>query len=398
MQKWIVFSALALTFGLSMQAVTSQATKVATANSKFGLNLYSQLNQRAETRNIFFSPSSVSWCLSMLFNGAEGNTKQEMAQALQISGLSLQELNSAYGEWRNTWVKPDPKVEIDVANSIWSRRGLSFKPEFLQTNKNFYAAEVSELDFNDPQSLLTINSWVKNKTRGKIEKIIDQISADSVLFLINAIYFKGKWTIEFDPAKTKEENFVTVPGKQMHVKMMHQRGTYQYQEQPEFQSVALPYGDGRLKMHVFLPSKEVGLNKFHQTLTHANWERWMTQYEESEGSIGLPRFRIEYETTLNQALKTLGMKSAFDPSQADFGGMITGTQRPYVSEVKHKAFVEVNEEGTEAAAVTSTEVRIVSMPIPKKTFQMIMDRPFFFAILDGSTGAVLFMGAVSDPV
>ncbi|MCI0414126.1 serpin family protein, partial [bacterium] len=209
MQKWIVFSALALTFGLSMQAVTSQATKVATANSKFGLNLYSQLNQRAETRNIFFSPSSVSWCLSMLFNGAEGNTKQEMAQALQISGLSLQELNSAYGEWRNTWVKPDPKVEIDLANSIWSRRGLSFKPEFLLTNKNFYAAEVSELDFNDPKSLLTINSWVKNKTRGKIEKIIDQISADSVLYLINAIYFKGKWTIEFDPAKTKEENFVT---------------------------------------------------------------------------------------------------------------------------------------------------------------------------------------------
>jgi len=398
MQKWIVCSALVLIFGLGVHAVTSPTAKVASANSKFGLSLYSQLHQRAESKNIFFSPSSVSWCLSMLFNGAGGSTKQEMAQALQISGLSLQELNSAYGEWRNTFVNPDPKVEIDIANSIWSRRGLAFKPEFLQTNKNFYAAEVSELDFNDPQSLLTINSWVKNKTRGKIEKIIDQISADSVLFLINAIYFKGKWAKEFDPAKTKEQNFNTSPGKQEHVKMMHQHGDYQYQEQPEFQSVSLAYGNGRLKMHVFLPSKDFGLSKFHQMLTHANWEKWMTQYEESEGNIGLPRFRIEYETTLNDALKALGMKNAFDPAQADFGGMITGSQRPFVSQVKHKAFVEVNEEGTEAAAATSTEIRIVSMPIPKKTFQMIVDRPFFFAIRDNSTGAVLFMGSVSDPV
>jgi serine protease inhibitor len=398
MHKWILFSAFALLLAVGASAVNSAATKVASANSKFGLSLYSQLHQKSESKNIFFSPSSVSWCLSMVFNGAGGNTKQEMAQALQIGRLSLQELNSGYGEWRNTFVKPDPKVEIDIANSIWSRRGLAFRPEFLQTNKNFYAAEVSELDFNDPKSLSTINSWVKNKTRGKIEKIIDQISTDSVLFLINAIYFKAKWAIEFDPAKTKEENFLTSGGKQEHVKMMRQRGDYQYQEHPEFQSVTLPYGDGRLSMLVFLPAKSSNLNKFHQMLTQENWEKWMTQYEKSEGTIGLPRFRIEYESSLNDALKALGMRKAFDPAQADFGAMITGSQKAYLSQVKHKAFVEVNEEGTEAAAVTSGEIRVVSMPLPGKTFQMIVDRPFFFAIRDSSTGAILFMGSVSDPV
>jgi serine protease inhibitor len=398
MQKWFVFSALVLIFGVGVHAVTSTASKVALANSKFGLSLYSQLHQKSESENIFFSPSSVSWCLSMIFNGAGGNTKQEMAQALQLGRLSLQELNAGYGEWRNTFVNPDPKVEIDIANSIWSKRGLAFKPEFLQTNKNFYAAEVSELDFNDPKSLSTINSWVNNKTRGKIEKIIDQISADSVLFLINAIYFKGKWTTEFDPAKTKEENFFTSPGKQEQVKMMRQRGDYQYQEQPEFQSVSLPYGNGRLSMLVFLPAKDSSLKKFHQQLTDANWEKWMTQYKESEGTVGLPRFRIEYETSLNDSLKALGMRNAFDPVQADFAAMITGSQNAYVSQIKHKAFVEVNEEGTEAAAATSGEIRVVSMPLPGKTFQMIVDRPFFFAIRDSSTGAVLFMGSVSDPV
>ena len=398
MHKWILFSAFASLMAVGAFAVNLAATKVASANSKFGLNLYSQLHQKSESKNIFFSPSSVSWCLSMLFNGAGGNTKQEMAQALQIGTLSLQELNSGYGEWRNTWVKPDPKVEIDIANSIWSKRGLAFRPEFLQTNKNFYAAEVSELDFNDPNSLSVINSWVKNKTRGKIEKIIDQISADSVLFLINAIYFKGKWTTEFDPAKTKEENFLAHQGKQEKVKMMRQRGDYQYQEQAEFQSVSLPYGDGRLSMLVFLPSKDSNLKKFHQSLTDENWEKWMTQYEKSEGTIGLPRFRIEYEMNLNDSLKALGVRKAFDPGEADFDAMITGPQKAYVSQVKHKAFVEVNEEGTEAAAATSGEIRVVSMPLPEKTFQMIVDRPFFFAIRDSSTGAVLFMGSVSDPI
>jgi serpin B len=397
MHKWILFSVFALLMAAGASAVNSAPTKVASANTKFGLSLYSQLHQNSESKNVFFSPSSVSWCLSMLFNGAGGNTKQEMAQALQIGTLSLQELNSGYGEWRNTWVKPDPKVQIDIANSIWSRRGLAFRPEFLQTNKNFYAAEVSELDFNDPRSLSTINSWVKNKTRGKIEKIIDQISADSVLFLINAIYFKGKWAMEFDPAKTKEESFLTYQGKQEKVKMMRQRGDYQYQEQAEFQSVSLPYGDGRLSMLVFLPSKDSDLKRFNQSLTDANWEKWMTQYEKSEGTIGLPRFRIEYEMNLNDSLKALGMRKAFDPAQADFEAMISGSQKAFVSQIKHKAFVEVNEEGTEAAAATSGEIRIVSMPLAGKTFQMIVNRPFFFAIRDSSTGAVLFMGSVSDP-
>ncbi len=378
------------------QPVSQPLSRLASANTKFGFKMLAELNGGG-TENVLFSPSSIAWCLSMALNGAGGTTKDEMMLALETKGFSLQDLNSAYAEWKNTSASIDPKVEIDIANSIWARRGIGIRPEFVETNKKYFGAEVSELDFNDPRALTTINSWVKDKTRSKIDKIVDEINPDSVLFLINAIYFNGKWTRAFDATKTKEENFTLGSGTQKRLPMMHQRGTYQYLETPEFQSILLPYGNKRLSMYVFLPAKTVGLQNLHGMLTDTNWEKWMTQYSESEGEIVLPKFRIEYEATLNKMLIALGMRSAFDPQQADFSAMIRSSAKAYISKVKHKAFAEVNEEGTEAAAVTSTEIRVVSAVIPKKTFQMIVNRPFFFVIHDSATGALLFMGSVVAP-
>lgn len=397
---------LACTFILSMAAPVKSEIRSASETIQrraaeggtiFGLNLFQRLYATGAGKNVFFSPASIGWCLTMALNGAEGETKNEMATTLQVSGLSMKDLNSAYGDWKQSWKTIDPKIELEVANSIWSRKGLGLRPEFVQINKTYFGSDVTELNFNDPESLNTINSWVKNRTRGRIERIIDQISADSVLFLINAIYFDGKWTKAFDPDKTKVDAFAT-PSSRKDVRMMRQQGTYRYLEQPDFQAISLPYGNGRLSMYVFLPAEKSSLNAFVKSLSASNWLEWMASFGEAEGQIAMPRFNVEYEATLNDSLKTLGMRSAFDPAKADFGAMIgSATGRAYISTVKHKAVVEVKEEGTVAAAATSTEMRVVSMTQPGKTFQMIVNRPFLFAIKDNSNGLILFMGSITDP-
>jgi serine protease inhibitor len=399
--RFSLFLILLVTLVITTSGATNQTNttgaRVAEANTKFGWKLLSQIKQASGSQNFLFSPASIGWCLAMVQNGARGSTLDEIAAALETKGFYSKELNEAYAEWKKSWNAIDPKVQLEIANSIWARKGIALKPDFVAMNKNYFDAEVAELDFNNPSALTTINGWVKTKTRNKIDKIVDEISPDSVIFLINAIYFNGKWTKAFDATKTKEEDFTTGSGSRKKTPMMHQRGEYQYLEQDEFQAVRLPYGNKRLSMDIFLPSEKIGLQKFLDLVATDEWNQWAADFSESEGEIAIPRFRVEYEITLNDALKSLGMKSAFDPQHADFGAMVSSTAKTYISSVKHKAFAEVNEEGTEAAAVTSTEIRVTSMPIARKPFQMIVNRPFFFVIRDSSTNAVLFAGAIISP-
>jgi serine protease inhibitor len=394
---FIILVALIMTTSGATNETNPTATRIAEANTKFGWKLLSQISENAGSRNFLFSPASIGWCLAMVSNGAEGSTREEIAAALETKGFNATDLNRAYSEWKKSWNAIDPKVQLEIANSIWARKGIALKPEFVAMNKTYFDAETAELDFNHPSALTTINGWVKAKTRNKIDKIVDEINPDTVIFLINAIYFNGKWTKAFDATKTKEEDFTTGSGSRKKLPMMHQRGSYQYLEQDEFQAIRLPYGNKRLSMDLFLPSEKIGLKKFLDLVTNENWNQWTSDFSESDGEIALPRFRVEYEITLNDALKALGMKTAFDPQHADFGAMVQTTAKTYISSVKHKAFAEVNEEGTEAAAVTSTEIRVTSMPIGRKPFQMIVNRPFFFVIRDQSTSAVLFAGSVVSP-
>jgi serpin B len=371
--------------------------QLAAANAKFGFKLYAELTKQSAEKNIFVSPSSIALCLTMAYNGAEGETRQAMARALETQALGLDELNRAYADLKAALENPDAKVKLQIANSLWARQGLQFKPDFIQRNKDYFGAQVTALNFDDPSAPATINQWVSEKTNGKIDKIVDQIDSSSILFLINAIYFKGAWTKEFDKAKTKEANFTLVRGTKR-LPMMSQAGNYQYLETGNFQAVSLPYGGGRVSFYVFLPASSSSLGAFEKSLTEANWQQWMTQFHATDGDISLPRFRVTYEATLNDALKALGMGTAFDESRANFSGMIQmGGQNVYISRVKHKTFAEVNEEGTEAAAVTSTEMRATSMRIEPQRFRMVVDRPFFCAIRDNATGAVLFMGSIYDP-
>ncbi|HKP13039.1 MAG TPA: serpin family protein [Blastocatellia bacterium] len=371
--------------------------RLAAANLKFGFKLYSELSRQSAEKNIFVSPASVAICLAMAYNGAAAETRQAMARALETQALSLDELNRAYADLRAALENPDAKVRLQIANSLWARQGLQFKPDFIRRNKDYFGAQVTALDFGDPASAGTINRWVSDKTNGKIDKIIDQIDANSVLFLINAIYFKGAWAREFDKAKTHEEDFTLARGNKR-VPMMSQSGNYQYLETKDFQAVGLPYSGGRVSFYVFLPAPSSSLAAFEKGLTEANWQAWMEQFSAADGDVSLPRFRVTYEVALNDALKALGMGVAFDEGRANFSEMIQmGGRNVYISRVKHKTFAEVNEEGTEAAAVTSTEMRATSARREVQRFRMVVDRPFFCAIRDNASGAVLFMGSIYDP-
>lgn len=371
--------------------------RLVTANANFGFRLYTEVATRGAGKNVFISPSSVGLCLAMAYNGAEGETKQAMARALEAQGMSVAELNRAYSELKAALENPDPKVQLQIANSLWARKGIKLNPEFVRSTKQFYDAQVTELDFDSPTAAPAINQWVSDKTKGKIDKIIDSIDRDTILFLINAIYFKGKWASEFAKEATREEAFTLEGGSQKRVPMMSQSGSYRYYEAKNFQAVSLPYGGGRVSMYVFLPQKGMALSEFQKNLTAANWDSWMNEFRESEGDVLLPRFKIEYEVTLNDALKALGMEVAFDAVRANFSSMTEDGQKVYISKVKHKTFVEVNEEGTEAAAVTSTEMRATSAMRPRDRFRMVVDRPFFCAIRDNTTGTILFMGTIVEP-
>jgi serpin B len=370
-------------------------SKLVDANTKFGFNLFSEILKQDSKKNVFVSPTSVAIALSMTYNGASGETQEAMAKALELQGMSLQDINQANETLKASLENADPDVQLSIANSLWAKQGTDFKRDFLQRNQQFYKAKVTELDFAKPDSIGIINNWVKENTHGKIDKIVQQIRPDNVLFLINAIYFKGNWTKKFDKSQTTERPFYLTDGTQKQHPLMSQSGKYRYFENDTFQAVSLPYGKERLNLYVFLPKKNTSLDAFQQQLAVENWQQWMNQFRMRQGSIQLPRFKFDYDIQLNNALKALGMESAFNDTQANFSNMTAESVK--IDEVKHKTFVEVNEEGTEAAAATSVGIAMTSAMRPEEPFQMVVDRPFFCAIRDNQTGTILFMGSIREP-
>lgn len=370
--------------------------RLVSANTKFGFKLFSKLSkQNKDKSNIFVSPSSIAIALAMTYNGASGSTKEAMAKTLELQGLTTEEINSSNRALKSLLENIDPEVKLTIANSLWANKDVKFKPEFLQRNLNFYSAKVTNLNFRDPSSPEIINNWVNENTNGKINLIVEKIEPAQVLYLINAIYFKGRWTNEFDPKQTANYPFNLTSGQPQQLPMMSQTGKYRYYENEQFQAVSLPYGkDGKVSFYIFLPKQNSSLEYFTQNLNSENWDKWMTQFSKRKGFIRLPRFKIDYEIALNNALKALGMGEAFSNS-ANFSEMGDGNFA--ISEVKHKTFVEVNEEGTEAAAATSVGIALTAAIQEPEPFRMIVDRPFFCAIRENQTGSVLFMGSIVEP-
>lgn len=371
-------------------------SRLVEANNQFGFALLHQLREADEKANLFFSPASITLALAMTYNGAAGDTEQAMAKTMFLAGMGKEELNQAVLDLREALRSADPKVELNIANSLWARQGVTFRKQFLDTNRQYFGAQVSVLDFADLDAPQTINRWVDANTKGKIKQIVERIPPDTVMFLLNAIYFHGKWQKPFDKSLTQEKPFYLVNGEQKRVPMMAQTGRFPYLKGEGFQMVSLPYGNGRYSMVVALPEKGVSLSEWLKSLDAKRWKEWTARLVSAEGELQLPRFKMEYEKTLNDALRALGMAVAFEPDRADFTGM--REQRDlYLQKVHHKALVEVDEEGTEAAAVTSVQVGITSAQQPRPPFQMVVDRPFFFAIRDTRTGTVLFLGVVYEP-
>ena len=383
--------------GTQIFSIDANMQKLVTANNDFGFRLFKEIVKNYELQNIFISPASIAMALAMTYNGASGETRQTMAKTLGIEDWGLQEFNQANLALKKRLAKTDPKVTVKIANSLWTELGMKFKKDFINRNKKYYGAKVTTIDMNAPRSPDLINAWVKDNTNGKITKIVDKIDGNTIMFLINAVYFNGKWQTEFDSALTQPRTFYCADGKELLHPMMYQDGEYLYLRNEKFQAVSLPYGKGQLIMYIFLPNKNSNLKEFLENLNEKNWSNWISNFTKTEGDITLPRFKLEYEKSLSEILKAMGMENAFNADSADFSNMFKISQlgEVYIGDVKHRTFVDVKEEGTEAAAVTSVVMEIKGGPMYE--FSMVVDHPFFYAICDNQTGAVLFMGIVVEP-
>lgn len=360
------------------------------ADNRFAFALFDQLRKKEPDANVFVSPTSISLALQIVYNGAQAETKQAMNTTLQLQGMSLDDLNTRNAALQASLVNPDAGVQLTIANSLWLHPTQNaVKPAFVQLNKDFYGSEVGDLA-GAPDN---VNAWVNQKTNGKISTILppDDYS-DIVAMIANAVYFKGVWTSKFDPTLTAAAPFTLPDGTQKTVSMMHQSSTYGYFQGDHFQALRLSYGKKRLSMLLFLPDTNTPLATFLDGLTAAQWDDWMTRFQDKEGDIALPRFKSEYKVELKDALSVLGMTIAFDATgRANFESLASNV---YIKFVKHKTFVEVNEEGTTAAGATVIGVGTTSAPV---RFQMQLNRPFFCAIRDDKTGAILFMGSIVNP-
>ena len=384
-------------------AAESDLSKLAVAKNTFAFKLLKQLSTQQPGARVFVSPYSAATALQMAANGAAGQTKTEMQQVLETTGLSTAELNAACKAASELLNPKDTNVILTTANALWYRQGAAAKPGFLEANRKIFSSTVKSLDFgNAPAAEAEINQWASDQTHGRITGIangmIDPLYTD--LILANAIYFKGKWLDPFDAKLTKERPFHPAAGAVKNLPMMEMAKKFMYRKGSGYQAVRLPYMGYDLAMYVFLPDPGSSPAKLLQIMNGDDWRRvTIPGFSAHEGLVVLPKFKFENTLELIAPLKALGMKTAFNNQKsqpdADFSGMFSDPH--HISEVRQKAFVQVSEEGTEAAAVTARAVDSMSGPEPNppKPFQMIVDRPFVFAIVDARSEMILFMGLVN---
>ena len=370
--------------------------EISSSHNSFGIDVFKNIYEtEEENTNIMISPSSIALALSMTYNGADEKTKEEMAKVLYFNGFDIKEVNKASNGLIQTLSNPDPKVEIAIANSIWTKDGVNILKEFYDQNEKFYEAKVQTLNFSDDSAADTINDWVSKNTKDKIPTIVEKpISENVIMYLINAIYFNGSWTYEFDQSLTEKQKFTASDqSTTTHPLMTQGREDFNYLETEDFQAASLPYGENKqLSMYVFLPKDN--LDNFISLLSGNKLTD--KTFSVREGTLLLPKFKLEYEKELSESLINLGMPEAFS-NDANFSKMVESNDVK-ISKVLHKTFIDVNEEGAEAAAATSVKMVYggVSENNPKP-FYMEVNKPFFYAIVDGESSEILFMGVVRKP-
>jgi len=359
------------------------------ANTRFAFELLQELISEDRGKNVFFSPLSILLALAMTYNGAAGDTKLAMAEALEFSQFDLEQLNRGFNDLMVGIVNADQQVEVSIANSIWYRLGYDVKEDFIDRNARYYSAEVRELDFSDPQAADTMNNWIDQATKGKIEKMFDSIPPETKMYLINAIYFKGDWTHQFSESATQDGEFILETGSKKMVPMMHLEENFRHAQAENLGILRLPYGREKLAMYILLPDEGEDLDEITSQLNEVSWNRLRRDLEDKEVTLTMPKYRIEYGVKiLNDVLTKMGMGAAFA------GGFSGINPKLFISRVMHKAVIDVNEKGSEAAAATVVDM---AESIPPEPVEFIVDRPFLFAISDDRTGSILFLGKVAEP-
>ena len=385
--------------GEDLSNLPEKSAQVISADNQFGLALFQEITKQAGPKeNTMISPLSVSLALAMTYNGAVGTTKTEMEKTLKLYGLTTGQINKAHKALVEALQSSDPDVLLEIANAIYYRKELPVKSNFVEINRDAYDAEITALDFNSPSALGTINGWVANKTRNKIPTILDSIDPDLVMVLLNAIYFNGIWKSKFGEKSTHEIPFHYSDGSTKDVAMMNQEAEFEYTSNNLFSAVHLPYGKGQYQMTVILPNQGKSTTDVISQMSNENWKEWMNSFRtEKQVVVTMPRFRFSWQMKLNSILATMGMPTAFNPNKADFTGIASGMDL-YIGFVIHKTYVDVNENGTEAAAVTAVGVFTTSMPVdPPQKIKFTVDRPFLFTISEKSTGTILFVGEMNAP-
>jgi serine protease inhibitor len=376
------------------RALSLNEELLVSAGNDFSFRFLDEVYQAAPDSNLFLAPLSASMALGMTLNGAAGTTFDEMRSTLGFGSMSLDQINEGYRDLIDLLLTLDSSVEMGIGNSIWYREGFPVREDFVQRTQSYFDAEVRALDFADPGAANIINGWVKGETMGKIEEIVeDPINRETVMFLINAIYFKGSWTHRFPKEKTKAATFTSEDGATAQVPLMELEDKLLYAETQTYQAVDLPYGGKAFSMTLLLPRSNVPMQELVGSLNSAVWSQIVESLTPKEGTVHLPRFRMEWGRELNDDLKAMGMKVPFIPGQADFGGLSDDAQGLFISKVKQKTFVNVDEKGTEAAGVTSVEIGRTSIP---DHFLFQADRPFLFVIRERFSETILFAGVLVE--
>jgi serpin B len=376
---------------LPRQLTPAEQGVLAAANT-YSFALWNAINPAARDSNVFVSPLSASFALGMTMNGANGQTYDEMRSALQFGGASLATIDSGYKSLIALLTGLDPLTTMQIANSIFYRKDFPFNQSFLSAASTWFDAEVKPQDFTDASGTLSaVNGWANTKTNGRIPKVLEQVKSDDVMFLLNAIYFKGVWRDKFDPAQTIDAPFHPSIGSDQAAKLMVRRAEMPYVETSTYQAVDLAYGDSAFTMTVLLPKAGTTVEQLAASLTPASWQSLTSKFGSQHVSLSLPKVTFSWKRSLVNDMKSLGMRAAFVPDGADFTRMSALGTKLYVSLLQQNTFVAIDEEGTEAAAVTTVGITATSAPLYT---EMRVDRPYIFVIRERLSGTVLFMGKI----
>jgi len=368
------------------------------ASTNLGLKVHQKLAQATPGTNLVVSPISVNLAMAMAALGAQGETRRELATGLGLGNIPEAEWQACYSDLMENLRYAAGEQELRIANSIWIKDSYRLQSQYEEALKEHFEAEATSLRFSEARSVARINQWVDDKTKGKIRNIVDSLSDEQRLMLINCVYFKGLWHQPFDTDRTRDKVFHASGGERQRP-FMHMRNRFVYWEDEDVQVVRLDYARfSRLSLWVFLPSKNTGLEEFVRRLRAAFWESVRKESDTRPGTLALPRFKLECSEKLNQSLQAAGIDRCFDAERADFSGMLVEREPLFISEVLQKTYLEVNEQGTEAAAATRVAVTLgAAFPSERpKPFEMVVDRPFFVALGDAATGLLLFTASVWD--